>query len=87
MRTQIILRLSMFVAALTLYGCSTTPQYDKNFSNSVKSSVERQRINSGPSANSSSQVDAIEVKGAYNTFVNSRQAPAPLTPPMNVGGQ
>lgn len=87
MKTQVILKLPVLAILLSLYGCSSTPQYDKNFSNSVKSSVERQRINSGPSANSNTQIDAIEVRGAYNSYVNSRQAPAPLAPPMNVGGQ
>ncbi len=73
--------LCVILGALAVTACSSTPNLDKNFSKSVKSSIEMQRINPGPSGTSNSQVDAIEVSGAYNSYINSKPAPVTLTSP------
>lgn len=81
MNGKMMLKISFATAlVLGLVGCSTTPELDKNFSNSVRSSIERQRINSVPSGNASNQTDAIELRGAYNAHVNSK--PVPIAAPM-----
>lgn len=86
MYSQFLKSLIILSGVIAVVGCSSTPELDKNFSSSVRSAVERQRINAGPSGNPTTSVDAIEVRSAYNNHVNSRPSPASITPVMGTSG-
>lgn len=78
----------ILMAALALAGCSTTPNYDAHFGESVRQARLAMTVNPNgtPDSDKAAGMDGKAAKEAMERYYDTFKAPPPVVNVINIGG-